>query len=351
MIPQNLLLAFLSLQGQDQGRSGAAPQSSQLDLNVFDSVSSTPSNYQVKAFHDVEPVRVETYDQQSVISNDQPKIHWFPVRPPSPYYFSFDEFILGDFGLTKEPSPWTIQFEKFNVGHYNDQGLQYHDQESGHVQITTNTTSFLWSLADSFPYINPKHANRNVKGAYPNPAGITINFQKNWKEVHVTLGLLGPSGFVTGKFVAGHRANKKYTQEHFTIEEKWTTWIGKAPEGGPHEGIDHINFHYGIKPHASHAEYRLVVESVTWSWDPQANLSFFFGGRGREAWWRISRNKHFIFFACAKKGGYQIFHKEWKGLVVVVAGDSQCLDEELKTVAQWMWQLKLTLSCHSLSFL
>lgn len=78
MIPQNLLLAFLSLQGQDQRRSGA-PQSSQVDLNVFDSVSSTPANYQVNGFRDVEPVRVEEHDQQSPISTEESKIHWFPV--------------------------------------------------------------------------------------------------------------------------------------------------------------------------------------------------------------------------------------------------------------------------------
>lgn len=78
MIPQNLLLAFLSLQAQDQGRSGA-PQSSQLGLNVFDSVSNTPESYQVKEFHDFEPTNVETHDQQSLVSNEQRKIHRFPV--------------------------------------------------------------------------------------------------------------------------------------------------------------------------------------------------------------------------------------------------------------------------------
>lgn len=87
MIPQNLLLAFLSLQGQDQGRSGA-PQSSQLDLSVFDSVSSTPANYQLNGFRDVEPVRVEKDDQQSPISIEEPKIHRFPVSLLLP---SFDE--------------------------------------------------------------------------------------------------------------------------------------------------------------------------------------------------------------------------------------------------------------------
>lgn len=94
MIPQNLLLAFLSLQGQDQGRSGA-PQSSQIDLSVFDSVSSTPANYQLNGFRDVEPVRVEKHDQQSPISIEEPKIHWFPVSLLLP---SFDEkkYLCGD---------------------------------------------------------------------------------------------------------------------------------------------------------------------------------------------------------------------------------------------------------------
>lgn len=78
MIPQNLLLAFLSLQAQDQGRSGA-PQSSQVDLNVFDSVSTTPANYQVDGFYDVEPVHVDTHEQQSLVSTEDVKIHWFPV--------------------------------------------------------------------------------------------------------------------------------------------------------------------------------------------------------------------------------------------------------------------------------
>lgn len=98
MIPQNFLLAFLSLQAQDQGHS-PAPQSSQLDLNVFDSVSSVPSNYEVKGFRDVEPARVENHEQQSVISNDEPRIHWFPVSPSFSLLFLFlmMNFILGDF--------------------------------------------------------------------------------------------------------------------------------------------------------------------------------------------------------------------------------------------------------------
>lgn len=86
MIPQNLLLAFLSLQWQDQGRS-APPQSSQLDLNVFDSVSSTPANHQVKGLPEVEPVRVEEPDQQSLVSIEERKIHWFPVSILLPLFY------------------------------------------------------------------------------------------------------------------------------------------------------------------------------------------------------------------------------------------------------------------------
>lgn len=92
MIPQNLLLAFLSLQGQDQGRSGA-PQSSQLDLNVFDSVSGTPANYQVKGFGDVEPVRVEKHDQQPLVSIEEREIHRFPVSLLLPFIMIFFFFL------------------------------------------------------------------------------------------------------------------------------------------------------------------------------------------------------------------------------------------------------------------
>lgn len=83
--------------------------------------------------------------------------------------------------------------------------------------------------------------------------------------MHVTLGYLSDKGFAEGKFLVVYRANRKLYHEEFTIGHDWTTWIGKAPEGGPHEGIDHVNFHYGITPHASHAADRLVIESVSWS--------------------------------------------------------------------------------------
>lgn len=79
--------------------------------------------------------------------------------------------------------------------------------------------------------------------------------------MHVTLGNLGIEGPVKGNLIVIYRANKEFFREHLSIEEGWTTWIGKAPAGGPDEGIDHVNFFRGITPRAGHPAYRLVVES------------------------------------------------------------------------------------------
>lgn len=78
MIPQNLLLAFLSLQGQEQVLS-QTPASAQVDVNILEPSTSSVNYHDVNGFHAVEPVRASHLDQQAFTEIEGVKIHSLPV--------------------------------------------------------------------------------------------------------------------------------------------------------------------------------------------------------------------------------------------------------------------------------